>query len=85
MYSVLDTDACSASIIVLSLFEDHADDDVCTQRKLRREEFIGLEKVVRLVFPPMSKSFYSRMHSKLMLLFHDTHLRIVVPSANPTK
>jgi hypothetical protein len=33
----------------------------------------------------MSKHSYSRMHSKLMLLFHTDHLRIVVPSANQTR
>ncbi|KAF2451975.1 phospholipase D/nuclease [Karstenula rhodostoma CBS 690.94] len=31
-------------------------------------------------FPPMRTT--TTMHSKLMLLFHDTHLRIVVPTAN---
>jgi hypothetical protein len=31
-------------------------------------------------FPPMRAT--TTMHSKLMLLFHETHLRIVVPTAN---
>ncbi|KAL9095372.1 MAG: hypothetical protein Q9165_002243 [Trypethelium subeluteriae] len=36
---------------------------------------------VRLCFPPMPGQV-SCMHSKLMLLFHEGHLRVVVPSAN---
>lgn len=35
-------------------------------------------------FPPMSGQIMN-MHSKLMLLFHPTHLRIAVPTANMTK
>jgi hypothetical protein len=35
-------------------------------------------------FPPMDGSIQN-MHSKLMLLFHETHLRIVVPTANMIK
>ncbi|KAL5398652.1 hypothetical protein PMIN06_002301 [Paraphaeosphaeria minitans] len=35
---------------------------------------------VKLHFPPMRAT--TTMHSKLMLLFHETHLRIVVPTAN---
>ncbi|KAJ4305714.1 hypothetical protein N0V90_001245 [Kalmusia sp. IMI 367209] len=35
-------------------------------------------------FPPMDGQI-ANMHSKLMLLFHDTHLRIVVPTANMMK
>lgn len=50
-----------------------------------RGEFKGLEKVVRLCFPPMSNNMFARMHSKLMLLFHPSHLRIVIPSANPVR
>ncbi|PGG98868.1 hypothetical protein AJ80_09450 [Polytolypa hystricis UAMH7299] len=36
---------------------------------------------VRLCFPPMGPQV-NCMHSKLMLLFHPNHLRVVVPSAN---
>ncbi|ODH44695.1 hypothetical protein ACO22_00772 [Paracoccidioides brasiliensis] len=36
---------------------------------------------VRLCFPPMEPQV-NCMHSKLMLLFHLNHLRIVIPSAN---
>ncbi|KAF2397916.1 phospholipase D/nuclease [Trichodelitschia bisporula] len=36
---------------------------------------------VRLCFPPQMGP-YTCMHSKLMLLFYETHMRIVVPSAN---
>lgn len=50
-----------------------------------RADFAGTERSVRLCFPPMSGNLYARMHSKLMLLFHPTHLRIVVPSANVTR
>lgn len=35
-------------------------------------------------FPPMDGQIHN-MHSKLMLLFHPTHLRIVVPTANMMK
>jgi hypothetical protein len=35
-------------------------------------------------FPPMDGNI-AIMHSKLMLLFHDTHLRIVIPTANLMK
>lgn len=35
---------------------------------------------VKAHFPPMRATI--TMHSKLMLLFHETHLRIVVPTAN---
>jgi hypothetical protein len=35
-------------------------------------------------FPPMDGQIMN-MHSKLMLLFHDTHLRVVVPTANLIK
>ncbi|KAI9832074.1 MAG: hypothetical protein M1826_002402 [Phylliscum demangeonii] len=38
---------------------------------------------LRLCFPPMPGNV-NCMHSKLQLLFHPTHLRIVVPSANLT-
>lgn len=36
---------------------------------------------IRLCFPPMDGEV-NCMHSKLMLLFHANHLRIVIPSAN---
>ncbi|PGH04724.1 hypothetical protein AJ79_07003 [Helicocarpus griseus UAMH5409] len=36
---------------------------------------------IRLCFPPMEPQV-NCMHSKLMLLFHPTYLRVVVPSAN---
>ena len=36
---------------------------------------------LRLCFPSMDGAI-NCMHSKLQLLFHPTHLRVVVPSAN---
>lgn len=39
---------------------------------------------VSLVFPNMSGQI-NCMHSKLMLLFHETYLRIVIPTANLVK
>ncbi|EFR03475.1 tyrosyl-DNA phosphodiesterase domain-containing protein [Nannizzia gypsea CBS 118893] len=36
---------------------------------------------IRLCFPPMDGEVHC-MHSKLMLLFHPNHMRIVIPSAN---
>jgi Tyrosyl-DNA phosphodiesterase len=36
---------------------------------------------IRFCFPSITGQF-SRMHSKLQLLSHPTHLRIAVPSAN---
>lgn len=38
-------------------------------------------KNLKLCFPPMEAQV-NCMHSKLMLLFHQDRLRIVVPSAN---
>ena len=38
---------------------------------------------LRLCFPPMEPQV-NCMHSKLMLLFHKTYLRVVVPTANLT-
>ncbi|KAJ6076787.1 hypothetical protein N7499_008768 [Penicillium canescens] len=40
-------------------------------------------KNVRLCFPPMDSQVFC-MHSKLMLFFHTTYLRIAVPTANLT-
>ncbi|PSN65764.1 phospholipase D/nuclease [Corynespora cassiicola Philippines] len=38
----------------------------------------------KAVFPPMGGQIMN-MHSKLMLLFHSTHLRVVIPTANMMK
>lgn len=45
-----------------------------------RSDFSGVPNV-RLCFPPM-EARVNCMHSKLMLLFYPTHLRVVVPTAN---
>ncbi|KAF2503061.1 phospholipase D/nuclease [Lophium mytilinum] len=45
-----------------------------------REDAKGLTNI-KLCFPDMSGQI-NCMHSKLMLLFHPTHLRVVVPTAN---
>ena len=37
---------------------------------------------IRVCFPDLPQRGFSKMHSKLMLLFYDNSLRIVVPSAN---
>lgn len=55
-----------------------------TDKTRWQQDFAGLEKSIRLCFPPISGNLYARMHSKLMLLFHKSHLRIVVTSANMT-
>lgn len=41
----------------------------------------GMRSFLRLCFPPMEGQTFC-MHSKLMLLFHATKLRVAVPSAN---
>lgn len=51
------------------------------ERAMYQKDFEGMKRA-RLCMPPMSGSNYGCMHSKLMLLFHATHLRMVVPSAN---
>lgn len=51
------------------------------ERDMYEKDFEGM-KSARLCMPPMSGNNYGCMHSKLMLLFHATHLRVVVPSAN---
>jgi hypothetical protein len=38
---------------------------------------------LRLCFPPMEGQI-NCMHSKLMLLFHPTYMRIAIPTANLT-
>ncbi|KAF2269745.1 phospholipase D/nuclease [Lojkania enalia] len=56
-----------------------------TQKKLRAEaKEQGIPPTLKIHFPPMDKPI-QRMHSKLMLLFHSSHLRIAVPTANLTK
>ena len=49
------------------------------KEQYRRE--IALMPNLRLCFPPM-EGLVNCMHSKLMLLFHPTHMRIAVPTAN---
>lgn len=49
-------------------------------RQQYRSDFEGIPNV-RLCFPPMEGQVHC-MHSKLMLLFYPTHLRIAVPTAN---
>jgi hypothetical protein len=49
-------------------------------RQHYRSDFAGVPNV-RLCFPTMEGQI-NCMHSKLMLLFYPTHLRIVVPTAN---
>ncbi|KAL1972509.1 hypothetical protein VTN31DRAFT_6923 [Thermomyces dupontii] len=53
--------------------------DDATKRQYERET--ADMPNLRLCFPPMDGQV-NCMHSKLMLLFHPTYLRIVVPSAN---
>jgi hypothetical protein len=53
---------------------------ISEQRSQLLEEAASLRNV-RLCFPPMEGQV-NCMHSKLMLLFHPSYLRIVVPSAN---
>jgi hypothetical protein len=54
------------------------------QDKLRLEALDAKIPNHRVHFPPMDGQIMS-MHGKLMLLFHDTHLRVVISSANNTK
>ncbi len=53
-----------------------------TTKQQYRSDFSGIPNV-RLCFPSMEGQI-NCMHSKLMLLFYSTHLRVVVPTANLT-
>ena len=53
--------------------------DLATQQQYRRET--AMMPNLRLCFPSMEGQI-SCMHSKLMLLSHPNHLRVVVPTAN---
>ncbi|KAF7587596.1 hypothetical protein BBP40_007016 [Aspergillus hancockii] len=55
--------------------------DEATKRQYESET--AAMRNLRLCFPPMDGQI-NCMHSKLMLLFHSGHLRIVVPTANLT-
>jgi hypothetical protein len=53
------------------------------ERELRQQILSDIEEQsswLRVCFPPMNGAFC--MHSKLMLLFHPTKLRIAIPTAN---
>ncbi|KAJ5484949.1 hypothetical protein N7539_004937 [Penicillium diatomitis] len=52
-------------------------------RKQYREETASMHNL-DLCFPPMEAQV-NNMHSKLMLFYHPTHLRIAVPTANLTR
>ena len=60
------------------VFVLHAKDEQLRQH--HRSDFSDAPNV-RLCFPPMEGQV-NCMHSKLMLLFYATHLRVVVPTAN---
>ena len=72
LFSKLDRKKTKA-ILVMQAKEDSTKDQY-------RQETALMENL-RLCFPPMPGNV-SCMHSKLMLLSHPTHLRIVVPTAN---
>jgi hypothetical protein len=53
------------------------------QEKMLREATEAKIPNFKPHFPPMEgKAGHMHMHSKLMLLFHDTYMRVVVPTAN---
>ena len=52
-----------------------------TMREQMMNETEEMRSYLRLCFPPMQGQTWC-MHSKLMLLFHSTKLRIAVPTAN---
>ncbi|KAF2475155.1 phospholipase D/nuclease [Lindgomyces ingoldianus] len=54
------------------------------QEQWRRDAAEQSVPNLKMHFPPMASPIQN-MHSKLMLLFHDTHLRIVLPTANLNK
>ncbi|KAF2185826.1 phospholipase D/nuclease [Zopfia rhizophila CBS 207.26] len=54
------------------------------QEQWRRDAAAQNTPNLRVHFPPMEGQI-KNMHSKLMLLFHSTHLRVVVPTANLNK
>lgn len=60
------------------VFVIHAKDE--ETRKKSRTDFDGAPNV-RLCFPPIEGQI-GCMHSKLMLLFYPTYLRVVIPTAN---
>src|SRR5579862_3637096 len=55
---------------------------ICEQRQRYLQDSAHISNL-RLCFPPMPGNV-NCMHSKLQLLFHPSHLRVVVPSANLT-
>jgi len=61
------------------VFIMQAKDDALKQQMLRETE--DKRSFLRLCFPPMPGAVHC-MHSKLMLLFHPTKLRIAIPTAN---
>ncbi|KAK1821800.1 hypothetical protein LTR12_003849 [Friedmanniomyces endolithicus] len=61
------------------VFIMQAKDEALRQQMLRETEH--QRSFLRLCFPPMPGAVHC-MHSKLMLLFHQTKLRIAIPTAN---
>lgn len=65
---------------VMVIMQGKTDDD----QRLITEDARAFNSRLKLCFPPMPGQV-NCMHSKLMLLFYDTYLRIAIPSANLTK
>jgi hypothetical protein len=53
-----------------------------SEATMRKEEAVANEMGIKMCFANLSQGPYSKMHSKLMLLFYADFLRIVIPSAN---
>ena len=63
--------------LILIMHSKHDEDKV-----LWRQQAAELSPGIRLCFPELPKGPRGVMHSKVMLLFHPSKLRVVIPSAN---
>ncbi|KAJ5674747.1 uncharacterized protein N7477_004681 [Penicillium maclennaniae] len=58
-------------------------DNACIIQRIQYQEETASMSNLRLCFPPMEGQI-NCMHSKLMMLFHPTYMRIAIPTANLT-
>ena len=72
LFPKMDTKRTSFVLVMQAKYE--------SQQRQIRSEFDGIPNI-RLCFPSMEGQI-NCMHSKLMLLFYDTYMRIVVPTGN---
>lgn len=65
------------------LYWPHDSDNPYNIQRIQYQEETASMSNLRLCFPPMEGQI-NCMHSKLMLLFHPTYMRIAIPTANLT-